>query len=96
MSSALTERSERRIALQAQSSAGRRELRQAWGDIEYGVEPVDRLVGAARRLLPLAAVVGTIIVIVVGPAKALVTARRGLAVAIAAREAMRLVRGFRG
>ena len=95
MSPTLAERTAMRIDLQEQASAERRELRQAWADVEHDVQPVDRFAETVRRLAPLAAVAGIVVMIVVGPAKALVVARRGLAVAMAAREAMRLLRGFR-
>jgi hypothetical protein len=92
VSSRLVALTARRAALQAECALQRDEAVQAYAEIESGTMRIDRLVGALRRLTPVLALGGAVVLIALGPARALTLARRGLTFALYVLQARSLLR----
>jgi hypothetical protein len=92
VSSRLVALTARRAALQAECALQRDEAVQAYAEIESGTMRIDRLVGALRRLTPVLVVGGGVVIIALGPARALTLVRRGLTFALYVLQARSLLR----
>jgi hypothetical protein len=92
VSSRLVALTARRAALQAECALQRDEAVQAYAEIESGTSRIDRLVGALRRLTPVLVVGGGVVIIALGPARALTLVRRGLTFAWYVLQARSLLR----
>ena len=90
MGSGLAAARARRTALQAECAAQRVVLERRLGTLDSGLRPVDRTIEFVHRYGPILAVAGVAALIVVGPRKALRTARRALTLAIYVQQARRL------
>jgi hypothetical protein len=87
MSDRLAELTTRRRALQARCALQRHDVQTLYAGIEDRTARVDRVLGVARSLTPLVAVGGVAVLLVMGPQRALLLVRRGLAVALYAVQA---------
>lgn len=92
MSSRLVALTARRAALQAECALQRDDAAQAYAGIESGAARVDRVVAVLRRLTPMFIVGGVIVVVALGPARAINLARRGVTLAMYALQARSLMR----
>ena len=92
MSSRLVALTARRAALQAECALQRDDAAQAYAGIASGAARVDHVVGVLRRLTPVFIVGGVVVVIALGPARAINLARRGVTLAIYALQARSLLR----
>ncbi len=92
MSSRLVALTARRAALQAECALQRDEAAQAYAEIDSGARRIDRLVAALRRLAPVFVIGGGVMLIAIGPARAVALARRGITVALYALQARSLLR----
>ena len=92
MSSRLVALTARRAALQAECALQRDDATQAYAEIESGTMRIDRLFGALRKLTPVLIVGGGIVLVALGPARALALLRRGLTFAVYAMQARSLLR----
>lgn len=92
MSSRLVALTARRAALQAECALQRDDAMLAYSEIESGAMRTDRLLGALRRLTPLLVVGGGVVLVALGPARALTLLRRGLTFALYALQARTLLR----
>jgi hypothetical protein len=92
VSSRLVALTARRAALQAECALQRDEAVQAYAEIESGTMRIDRLLGAVRRLTPVLALGGVVVLAALGPARALTLARRGITIALYALQARSLLR----
>lgn len=92
MSSRLVALTARRAALQAECALQRDDAVQAYVEIESGTMRVDRLVGALRRLTPVLVLGGGVVLVALGPARALRLVRRGLTFAMVGLQARNLLR----
>jgi hypothetical protein len=90
MSDRLTELTARRRALQARCALQRDDVKMLYAGIEHRTARVDRVIDVARSLTPLVAVGGVVMLIAMGPHRALLLVRRGLAVALYAVQARRM------
>jgi hypothetical protein len=82
----------RRRLLQVQCAVQRGDIGDLQADIDAGAVRADRVVAVARRLTPFLLVAGVAAVVAIGPGRALGMARQGLAVALVASRAVRLLR----
>ncbi len=92
MSSRLVALTARRAALQAECALQRDDAVLAYSEIESGTRRIDSLVGALRRLTPVLVLGGAVVLIAIGPARAVTLARRGLTFAMYALQARSLLR----
>ena len=92
MSSRLVALTARRAALQAECALQRDDAVQAYAGITSGAERIDRVVAVLRRLTPVFIVGGVVVVVALGPARAINLARRGVTLAIYALQARSLMR----
>ncbi len=92
MSSRLVALTARRAALQAECALQRDDAAQAYAEIESGTLKIDRVVGVLRRLTPVFALGGAVVLVALGPARAVALARRGIAFAMYALQARILLR----
>ena len=90
MSDRLAELTARRMALQARCALQRDDVRTLYAGIELRVTRIDRVIDVARRLTPLVAIGGVVILLGAGPQRALLLVRRGLAIALYAVQARRM------
>ena len=91
MSSRLVALTARRAALQAECALQRDDAVQAYVGITSGAERIDRVVAVLRRLTPVFIVGGVVVVVALGPARAINLARRGVTLAIYALQARSLL-----
>jgi len=82
MSDRLAELTARRRALQVRCALQREDVQTLYAGIERRTARVDRVIDVARSLTPLVAVGGVVMVLAMGPHRALLLARRGLAIAL--------------
>jgi hypothetical protein len=82
----------RRAALQAECALQRDDAVQAYAGIESGAARIDRVVAVLRRLTPVFLVGGVVVVVALGPARAINLVRRGVTLAIYALQARSLLR----
>ena len=87
MSDRLAELTARRRALQALSALQRNDVQALYAGIERRTARVDRVIDVARSLTPLVAVGGVVVLLAMGPHRALLLVRRGLAIALYAIQA---------
>lgn len=92
MSARLTALTARRLALQADCAQQRDDIAELYGGIENRATRVDRTIETVRGLAPLVAIGGLAMLLVLGPGRALRLLRRGLAVAVYANQALRILR----
>jgi len=92
VSSRLVALTARRAALQAECALQRDDAAQAYAGIESGAARIDRAVAVLRRLTPVFIVGGVVVVVALGPARAINLARRGVTLAIYALQARSLLR----
>lgn len=92
MSSRLATLTARREDLQAKCALQRDDAAQTYAGIASGAARVDRVVAVLRRLRPVFIAGGILVVVTLGPARTMVVARRGLAIAGLALQARRLLR----
>jgi hypothetical protein len=92
MSSRLVALTARRAALQAECALQRDDAVQAYSAIAQGAERIDRVVAVLRRLTPMLVLGGIVVVVALGPARAVVLARRGITLAMYALQARSLMR----
>jgi len=90
VSERLAELTARRRALQARCALQRDDVQTLYAGIEQRTARVDRVIGVARSLTPLVAVGGVVVLLAMGPHRALLLVRRGLAVALYAVQARRM------
>jgi len=81
----------RRAALQAECALQRDAAAQSYAGIASGAARVDRVVAVLRRLRPVFIAGGILVVVALGPARTMVVARRGLALAGLALQARSLL-----
>jgi hypothetical protein len=79
----------RRKALQARCDLLRGDAELLYGGIEDRTVRVDRTIETVRSLTPLIAIGGFVLLLAMGPQRALHLARRGLTVALYANQARR-------
>ncbi|NJD31129.1 MAG: hypothetical protein FIB04_04520 [Gammaproteobacteria bacterium] len=91
MSSRLAALTARRLALQVECDLRRGDVRHLYGDLEGRTARADRVIENARRFGPAIAVGGIALLIALGPGRALSLARRGLAIAVYASHARRML-----
>ncbi len=91
MSSRLAALTARRIALQVECDLRRGDVRHLYGDLEGRTARTDRVIDNARRFAPVVAVGGIAILVAFGPSRAVGLLRRGLAIAVYASHARRLL-----
>jgi hypothetical protein len=91
VSSRLVALTARRAALQAECALQRDDAAQAYAGIESGAARVDRVVAVLRRLTPVFIVGGVVVVVALGPARAINLARRGITIAMYALQARSLL-----
>ena len=91
MSSRLVALTARRAALQAECALQRDDAVQAYAGIASGAERIDGVVAVLRRLTPVLIVGGVVVVVALGPARAISLARRGVTLAIYALQARSLL-----
>lgn len=92
MSARLAALTARRRALQADCAQQRYEIVELYGGIANRAIRVDRTIETVRSLAPLLAIGGLAMLLVLGPGRALRLLRRGLAVAVYANQALRILR----
>ena len=92
MSSRLVALTARRAALQAECALQRDDAAEAYAGIASGAAGVDRVVLVLRRLMPVFIVGGVVVVVALGPARAINLARRGVTLAIYGLQARSLMR----
>lgn len=92
MSSRLKALTARRTALQAECAVQRDDMHLLYGGIEGRVARVDRAIETVRSFAPVIAAGSIAVLFVLGPGRALVLLRRGLAVVLYANQALRLLR----
>ena len=90
MSDRLAALTARRRALQAQCALQREDVQVLYAGIERRTARVDRVIDVARSLTPLVAVGGMVVLLAMGPHRALLLVRRGLAIALYAIQARRM------
>lgn len=91
MSDRLAALTARRRALQSRCALQRDDVQTLYAAIEDRTSRVDRAIDAARTLAPLVAVGGVVLLLAMGPHRALLLLRRGLAIALYATQARRLL-----
>jgi len=91
VSSRLVALTARRAALQAECALQRDDAVQAYAGIASGAERIDGVVAVLRRLTPVLIVGGVVVVVALGPARAISLARRGVTLAIYALQARSLL-----
>jgi hypothetical protein len=89
VSSRLAALTARRRALQAQCALQRDDVQTLYAGIESRTNRVDQVISTARALTPVVAVGGLVLLIAMGPQRALRMARRGLTIALYASQARR-------
>ena len=89
MNSRLEALTARRKALQARCDLLRGDAELLYGGIEDRTVRVDRTIETVRSLTPLIAIGGFVLLLAMGPQRALHLARRGLTVALYANQARR-------
>jgi hypothetical protein len=92
VSSRLVALTARRAALQAECALQRDDAAQAYAEIDAGARRIDHLVAALRRLTPVFVVGGGVVLIAIGPARAVALARRAITIALYALQARNLLR----
>jgi hypothetical protein len=92
VSSRLVALTARRAALQAECALQRDDAVQAYGEIEHGARRIDGLLGALRRLTPVLVAGGAVVLVAIGPSRAVTLVRRGLTFAMYALQARSLLR----
>jgi hypothetical protein len=92
VSSRLVALTARRAALQAECALQRDDAAQAYAGIASGAERIDRVVSVLRRLTPVFIVGGVVVVVALGPARAITLVRRGITFAMYALQARSLMR----
>jgi len=92
MSSRLVALTARRAALQAECALQRDDAVQAYSGIAQGAERFDRVVAVLRRLTPMLVLGGIVVVVALGPSRAMALTRRGITLAIYALQARSLLR----
>ena len=89
MNSRLEALTARRKALQARCDLLRGDAELLYGGIEDRTVRVDRTIETVRSLTPIIAIGGLLLLLAMGPQRALHLARRGLTVALYANQARR-------
>jgi hypothetical protein len=92
VSSRLVALTARRAALQAQCALQRDDAVQDYAGISSSAARIDRVVAVFRRLTPVLLVGGVVVVVALGPARAITLARRGITIAMYALQARSLMR----
>ena len=92
MSTQLEQLAARRRLLQLRCAVQRGEIAEIQAGIDAGAARADRVIATARRFTPLLVVTGAVIVLAIGPGRALGLVRQGLAAATLADRAARLLR----
>jgi len=82
----------RRAALQAECALQRDDLQQLHDGIAARAVGVDRTIERVRSLAPVIAIGGVALLVALGPGRATGLVRRGLAWAVYASQALRLIR----
>ena len=90
MSDRLAALTARRRALQARCALQRDDVQTLYAGIEHRAIRVDRVIDVARSLSSLVAIGGVVILLGMGPQRALLLVRRGLAIALYAVQARRM------
>jgi hypothetical protein len=90
MSDRLAELTARRRALQVRCALQRADVQLLYGAIERRTARVDGVIEVARSMTPLLAVGGVVMLLAMGPHRALLLVRRGLTAALYAMQARRL------
>lgn len=92
MSTHLEQLAARRRLLQLRCAVQRGEIAETQAGIDAGAARADRVIAVARRFTPVLLVAGAVIVLAMGPARALGLVRQGLVAATVANRAARLLR----
>jgi hypothetical protein len=92
MSTHLEQLAARRRLLQSRCAVQRGEIAETQAEIDAGAARADRVIAVARRLTPLLLVGGALILVAIGPGRALGLVRQGLVAATIASRAVRLLR----
>ena len=92
MSTHLEQLAARRRLLQLRCAVQRGEIAETQAGIDAGAARADRVIAVARRFTPVLLVAGAVIVLAMGPARALGLVRQGLVAATVATRAARLLR----
>jgi hypothetical protein len=92
VSSRLVALTARRAALQAECALQRDDAVQAYAGIESGAASIDRVVAVLRRLTPVFVVGGVVVLVALGPARAVSLVRRGITITMYALQARSLLR----
>ena len=82
MSARLAALTARRKALQAQCALQRGDVQTLYAGIESRTNRVDQVITTVRSLSPVLAIGGMVLLVAMGPQRALRTARRGLTMAL--------------
>lgn len=90
MSDRLAELTARRRVLQARCALQRDDVATLYGGIEHRAARVDRLIDVVRSVTPLVAIGGVVLLLGMGPQRALLLVRRGLAIGLYAVQARRM------
>ena len=89
MSDRLAELTARRRALQAQCALQRDDVQTLYAGIEGRTNRIDQVISTARALSPALAIGGVVLLVAMGPQRALRVARRGLTMALYASQVRR-------
>jgi hypothetical protein len=89
VSSRLEALTARRRALQAQCALQREDVQTLYAGIESRTNRVDQLITTARALTPVLAIGGMVLLVAMGPQRALRAVRRGLTMALYASQVRR-------
>lgn len=87
MSDRLAELTARRRVLQARCALQRDDVGMLYAGIERRAARVDRFIDMARSVTPLVAIAGVVLLLGMGPQRALLLVRRGLAIGLYAVQA---------
>ena len=92
MSTRLEQLAARRRLLQLQCAVQRGEIAEIQAGIDAGAARADRIIAVAQRFTPLLVAAGAVLVLALGPGRALGLVRQGLVAATIANRAARLMR----
>lgn len=93
MSSRLATLTARRRNLQAECELQRDDVRRVYVGIEQRTVRADRMIEKVRRLAPVIAIAGVVVMLALGPRRALGLVRRSLTIALYANHARRALSG---
>lgn len=93
MNSRLAALTARRRNLQAECELQRDDVRQLYVGIEHRTERVDHMIDTVRRLAPVVAIGGVVVMLALGPRRVVGLVRRSLTIALYANQARHALLG---